>query len=130
MDTLLAGTLFPLQRVHCVRVNVQHRLAVEIIPGLIVKTIPGTRENPFTFPPESLFTISPESFSSSSRNTFHVRPGNPFTLSRNPQTGPNVTRQAFAPAATPLIRTCQREKLFIMTDLHNWLNHFPTGSRP
>ncbi len=84
MDTLLAGTLFPPQRVHCAGVNVQRPFACGNYSGLIVKTIPGDCENPFAFPPESLFTISPDSCSPSSRNAFHVHPGIPFTLPRNP----------------------------------------------
>jgi hypothetical protein len=85
MDTLLAGNLFPLQRVHCAGVNVQRRFRLWKSFRAHRENHSGPSRNPFAFPPELLFTISPESFSSSARNTFHVRPGIPFTLSRNPQ---------------------------------------------
>ena len=57
---------------------------VEIIPGHR-ESHSGIEQKPFAFPPESLFAFSPESCSSSPRNRFHVHPGIPFALPRNPQ---------------------------------------------
>jgi hypothetical protein len=56
---------------------------VEIIPGHR-ESHSGIERKPFAFPPESLFAFSQESCSSSPRNRFHVHPGIPFALPRNP----------------------------------------------
>jgi hypothetical protein len=56
---------------------------VEIIPGYR-ESHSGIERKPFAFPPESLFAFSQESCSSSPRNRFHVHPGIPFALPRNP----------------------------------------------
>ena len=56
---------------------------VEIIPGHR-ESHSGVDQKPFAFPPESLFAFSQESCSSSPRNRFHVHPGIPFALPRNP----------------------------------------------
>jgi hypothetical protein len=58
---------------------------VEIIPGHR-ESHSGVEQKPFAFPPESPFAFSQESCSSSPRNRFHVHPGIPFALPRNPQT--------------------------------------------
>jgi hypothetical protein len=69
---------------------------VEIIPGHR-ESHSGSERKLFAFPPESLFAFSQESCSSSPRNRFHVHPGIPFALPRNPQLwasgGPAVRQQ-------------------------------------
>ena len=66
---------------------------VEIIPGHR-ESHSGIGRKPFAFPPESLFAFSPESCSSSPRNRFHVHPGIPFALPRNPHSLGRLTLSA------------------------------------
>src|SRR5271156_6499297 len=84
MDSLLAGTLILPWRVHCAGCDVQRRSACGNHSGPSRKPFRG-RAKTVRLPPGITVRLQPGILFVFTRNRFHVHPGIPFTLPRNPQ---------------------------------------------